>query len=62
METRKHCRNNKKARMGNSPKSLEKYYIFLASKQQTHMNAFNIDHGNPIFEVILQTLTKQLYR
>jgi hypothetical protein len=49
----------KKARKRKFLDSLEKYHIFLPSKQQTHMNEFNIDQGNPIFEVIHKTLTIQ---
>jgi hypothetical protein len=48
----------RKARKGKFLDSLKKYHIFLASKQQTQMNEFNIDQGNLIFEVIHKTLTK----
>jgi hypothetical protein len=30
--------------------SPNKYHIFLASKQQTHMHEFDTDQGDPIFE------------
>jgi hypothetical protein len=48
-EYRKYHGSNKKARKGKFLDSLEKYHIFLASKQRTHMNEFNIDQGNSIF-------------
>jgi hypothetical protein len=41
----------KKARKGQFLGSLEKYHIFLASKQLTHMNEFNMDEGDPVFKV-----------
>jgi hypothetical protein len=37
----------RKARKGTFLNSLEKYYIFLASKQEIHMNEFNVDRSNP---------------
>jgi hypothetical protein len=42
--------------------SLEKYCMFLASKQEIHMNEFNIDHSNPIYETMCQKLKKYPHR
>jgi hypothetical protein len=38
--------------------SLEKHHIFLASKQEIHINDFNINHSIPIFEMTYQKHTK----
>jgi hypothetical protein len=48
----------RKAKKGKFLKSLEKYYIFLASKQEIHKNEFNVDHSNSIFETMYQKLKK----
>jgi hypothetical protein len=48
----------RKAKKGKFLNSLEKYYIFLASKQEIHMNEFNVNHGNPIYEMMYQKLKK----
>lgn len=45
-----------KAREGKFCNSLEKYHIFLISKQGIHMNECNIDNNNPMFEWIYQKL------
>jgi hypothetical protein len=52
----------RKARKGKFLNSLEKYYIFLASKQEIRVNEFNVDHSNPIYETIHQKLKKYPHR
>jgi hypothetical protein len=42
--------------------SLEKYYMFLASKQEIHMNDFGVDHNNPIYETVYQQLKEYPHR
>jgi hypothetical protein len=42
--------------------SLEKYYIFLACKQEIHMNEFVVDHNNPIYEKAYQQLKEYPHR
>jgi hypothetical protein len=46
----------RKARKEQFLNSLGKYYIFLASKQEIHMNEFNVDHSNPIYKTMYQKL------
>jgi hypothetical protein len=48
----------RKARKRRFLNSLEKYYIFLASKQDIRMNEFRIDHNNPIYETVFQQLKR----
>jgi hypothetical protein len=45
-------------RKGNFLNSLEKYYIFLASKEVVRMNEFNIDQSNTIFQTMNKKVTK----
>jgi hypothetical protein len=52
----------RRARKGKFLNSLEKYYIFLASTQEIHMNEFNVDHSNPIYETMYQKLKKYPHR
>jgi hypothetical protein len=52
----------RKAKKGKFLNSFEKYYIFLASKQEIHMNEFNVDHSNPIYETMYQKLKKYPHR
>jgi hypothetical protein len=52
----------RKARKGEFLKSLEKYYIFVASKQEIHMNEFNVDYSNPIYEMMHQKLKNYPHR
>jgi hypothetical protein len=52
----------RKARKEKFLNSLEKYYIFLASKQKIHMNEFNVNHSNPIYETMYQKLKKYPHR
>jgi hypothetical protein len=52
----------RKAREGKFLNSLEKYCMFLASKQEIHMNEFNVDHSNPIYETMYQKLKKYPHR
>jgi DNA mismatch repair ATPase MutL len=55
--------NNKESKKkGKFLNSLKKYYIFLASKQEIHMNEFNVDHSNPIYETMYQKLKKYPHR
>jgi hypothetical protein len=42
--------------------SLEKYHIFLASKQDIHMNEFSIEQNNPIYDTIDQQLKDYPHR
>jgi hypothetical protein len=44
----------RKARKGKFLNSLEKYYIFLDSKQEIHMNEFNVDHSDTVYETMYQ--------
>jgi hypothetical protein len=46
----------RKAKKGKFLNSLEKYHIFLASKQEIQMNEFGFDHNNPIYETVYQQL------
>jgi hypothetical protein len=46
----------RKAKKGKFLNSLEKYHTFLASKQETHMNEFGVDHNNPIYETMYEQL------
>jgi hypothetical protein len=50
------------ARKGKFLTSLEKCYIFLASKQEIHMNEFNVNYNNPILETMYQKLQKYPHR
>jgi hypothetical protein len=52
----------RKAKKGKYLKSLEKYHIFLASKQDLHMNEFGIDHNNHIYEKVFQQLKEYPHR
>jgi hypothetical protein len=42
----------RKAKKGKFLDSLEKYHIFLASKQDIYMNEFGIEQNNPIYKTI----------
>jgi hypothetical protein len=46
----------RKAKKGKFLYSLEKYHIFLASKQDIHMNEFGIEQNNPIYDTIYKKL------
>jgi hypothetical protein len=48
----------RKARKGKFMSSLQKYHIFLANKQEIHMNDFTIDNNNPIFDTLYRKLEK----
>jgi hypothetical protein len=50
-----------KARKGKFMSGFEKCHIFLASKQEIHMNEFNIDNNNPIFKTIYQNTFKKIH-
>jgi hypothetical protein len=52
----------RKARKGKFLNSLERYYIVLASKQEIHMNEFNFNHSNPVYETMYQKLLKYPHR
>jgi hypothetical protein len=52
----------RKARKVQFLNSLEKYYIFLSSKEEIRMNEFNADHSNPIYETMYQKLKKYPHR
>jgi hypothetical protein len=52
----------RKASKGTFLNSLENYYIFLPSKQEIHMNEFNVDHSNSIYETMYQRLEKYPHR
>jgi hypothetical protein len=47
VKDRKRYEKNKESKIINSV-----HHIFLNSKKQLHMDEFNIDHNNPIFETI----------
>jgi hypothetical protein len=51
-----------KTRKGKFPKGFGKYYIFLAITQEIHMNEFNVDQSNPIYEKMYQKLKKYPHR
>jgi hypothetical protein len=52
----------RKAKNGKFLNSLEKYHIFLASKQDIHMNEFGIEQNKPIYETIYQQLREYPHR
>jgi hypothetical protein len=52
----------RKANKGKFLNSLEKYYIFLTSKTNTHMNKFGFVLNNPIYETIYQQLREYPHR
>jgi transcriptional regulator of NAD metabolism len=52
----------RKARKIKFLNSLEKYHIFLVSKQDIHMNEFGIEQNNPIYETIYQQLREYPHR
>jgi hypothetical protein len=52
----------RKAKKGKFLNSLEKYYIFLASKQEIHMNEFGVDQNNLIYETVYQQFKEYPHR
>jgi hypothetical protein len=52
----------RKAKTGKFLNSLEKYHIFLASKQNIHMNEFGIEQNNLIYETTYQQLREYPHR
>jgi predicted transcriptional regulator len=52
----------RKARKEKFLNSLEKYYVFLASKQEIYMNEFDVDHNDPIYETMYQKLKKYSHK
>jgi hypothetical protein len=52
----------RKARKGKFLNSPEKYYIFLTSKEEIHMNEFNVNYSDPIHKTIYQKLKKHRNR
>jgi hypothetical protein len=52
----------RKAKKGKFLNSLEKYYIFLTSKADIHMNEFGIEQNNSIYETIYQQFWEYPHR
>jgi hypothetical protein len=52
----------RKANKGKFLNNLEKYYIFLTSKTNTHMNEFGTELNNPIYKIIYQQLREYPHR
>jgi hypothetical protein len=48
--------SNKESQNRKISEQSRKNYIFLASKQEIHMNEFDVGHNNPIFETVYQQL------
>jgi hypothetical protein len=52
----------RKAKKGKFLNSVEKYYIFLTSKANVHMNEFGIEQNYPIYETIYQQFREYPHR
>jgi hypothetical protein len=52
----------RKSEKGKFLDTLEKYYIFPASKEEVHMNKFGVNHNNPTYETEYQQLKEYPHR
>jgi hypothetical protein len=52
----------RKAKKGKFLNSLEKYCIFLISREQIQMNKYNVAYNNTVFETIYQNFSETIYQ